>query len=212
MIARMLNPTNPWKETIMKKNRFLLIAVCCAAAAACSRNDAPREPGEGPGAPASAVTATGAAEPATATVQLESKSGSTATGQLELTASEGGVSLTGEIAGLTAGSEHAFHVHETGDCSAADASSAGGHFNPHSAQHGPPTVAQSERHLGDMPNIVADENGRSAITAAIPGATLRDGGMNDLIGKAVVVHEKRDDYVTQPSGDAGSRIACGVIR
>lgn len=194
------------------KNRLLLIGLCCVAAAACSRNDAPREPGEGPGAPADSLTATGASTPATALVRLESKSGSTATGELEFTISNGGVSIAGELGGLTAGSEHGFHVHEVGDCSAPDASSAGEHFNPHNAQHGPPTVAQSERHLGDMPNAVADENGRSVITAAIPGASLRDGGMNDLIGKAVVVHEKRDDYVTQPSGDSGARIACGVIR
>jgi len=193
------------------KNKLLLITLCCAAAAACSRQDAPRDPGEGPGAPA-ATTATGASEPASAVAQLESRSGSMATGQLELRAGDNGVSITGEVAGLTAGSEHAFHVHEVGDCSAPDASSAGGHFNPHGAPHGAPTVAANERHLGDMPNIAADENGRAAITAAIQGATLRDGGANDLVGKAVIVHEKRDDYVTQPSGDAGGRIACGVIR
>src|SRR5690606_15997755 len=169
---------------------LLLIGLCCVAAAACSRNDAPRESGEGPGAPADSLTATGASTPATALVRLESKSGSTATGELEFTISNGGVSIAGELGGLTAGSEHGFHVHEVGDCSAPDASSAGEHFNPHNAQHGPPTVAQSERHLGDMPNAVADENGRSVITVAIPGASLRDGGMNDLIGKAVVVHEK----------------------
>ncbi len=195
----------------MNKTRMMLLGLCCAAAAACSRQDAPREPGAGPGAPA-ATTATGAAAPASAVAQLESRSGSEATGQLELTAGPNGVSITGEIAGLNAGAEHGFHVHETGDCSAPDASSAGGHFNPDNAQHGPPTVAQSERHLGDLGNIAADENGRSAITAAIEGATLRDGGLNDLIGKAVVVHANRDDYVSQPSGDAGARIACGVIR
>ncbi len=194
------------------KNKTLLLAVCCVAAAACSRNDAPRDPADGPGAPADAMTATGAAAPATAMAQMESRSGSTATGELQFSVSSGGVSITGEIGGLTAGSEHGFHVHEVGDCSAPDASSAGGHFNPNNAQHGPPTVAQNERHLGDMANIVADENGRSVITAAIPGATLRDGGANDLVGKAVIVHEKRDDYITQPSGDAGGRIACGVIR
>src|SRR5690606_28320542 len=153
---------------------MLLVALCCAAAAACARNDAPREPGAGPGAPADTLTATGAAAPATAIAQLESKSGSTAIGELQLSVSNGGVSITGELGGLTAGSEHAFHVHEYGDCSAPDAASAGEHFNPANAPHGPPTVAQSERHLGDLPNVVADETGRSVITAAIPGATLRD--------------------------------------
>jgi Cu-Zn family superoxide dismutase len=192
-------------------HRFILLAVCAVAAAACSRQDAPREPGEGPGAPAS-LTSTGAPTPAAAIARMESKSGSAAVGEFELTASDGGVSINGSLGGLTPGTEHGFHVHENGDCSAADASSAGAHFNPGNAPHGAPNAAQGERHLGDMPNLVADENGHSAVTASVQGATLRDGGPNDLIGKALVVHEKRDDYVTQPSGDSGARIACGVIR
>src|SRR5690606_16006000 len=198
----------------MKNTKPLLLAAICLSMAACSRNDAPRDPGDGPGAPVdtSQLTPTGAAEPAAALVRLESRSGSAAVGELELRAVEGGVTINGEIGGLTAGSEHGIHVHENGDCSAADASSAGGHFNPHDAPHGAPTVGLEQRHLGDMPNIVADENGFTHINTAIVGATLRDGGPTDLIGRAVVVHEKRDDYVTQPSGDSGGRIACGVIR
>jgi len=195
-------------------NRTLLLAATCLVMAACTREDA--SPIEDPAGTTANATdqlgPSGALEPASAIARLESKSGSEATGELELSAVDGGVSITGELAGLTAGSEHAFHVHEVGDCSAPDASSAGGHFNPAGAPHGPPTVAPNERHLGDMPNVVADTNGISAVTASVRGATLRDGGPNDLIGKAVVVHEKRDDYMTQPAGDAGGRIACGVIR
>lgn len=73
-------------------------------------------------------------------------------------------------------------------------------------------MPQDQHHLGDMPNILADENGFSRINVAILGATLRDGSANDLVGRSVVVHEKRDDYVSQPAGDSGERIACGVIR
>lgn len=131
-------------------------------------------------------------------------------GELRLTEAGGGVDVVGEIAGLAAGSEHGFHVHEHGDCSAPDASSAGGHLNPGNAPHGGPGVA--EKHLGDMPNIKADEQGRVDVQLSIAGATLRDGGPNNLVGKAFVVHAKADDYKTQPSGDAGDRIACGVVR
>lgn len=195
-------------------HRPVLLTLICISVAACSRNDAPREPGSGPGAPAdpSSMTPAGAPAPAAALARLESRSGSAAVGELQLRATEGGVVIEGEIGGLTAGSEHGFHVHESGDCSAPDASSAGVHFNPHDAQHGPPTVPQDQHHLGDMPNILADENGFSRINVAILGATLRDGSANDLVGRSVVVHEKRDDYVSQPAGDSGERIACGVIR
>lgn len=197
----------------MNHNKPLLLAAAvCLAITACSRNDAPREPGEGPGAPADPQAAAAAPQPAVAMVKLESRSNSTVVGEFELRGTDGGVSLIGEVGGLRPGSEHAFHIHETGDCSAADASSAGGHLNPNNAPHGAPTVGINERHLGDLPNFVADENGRSNVTAAITGATLRDGGPNDVIGKAIIVHEGRDDYITQPSGNSGGRIACGVIR
>ena len=77
-------------------------------------------------------------------------------------------------------------------------------------QHGDPS--SSPKHLGDLPNIDSDAQGRATVNATIEGATLRDSGPHDLVGKAVIVHAKRDDYMTQPSGDSGDRIACGVIR
>lgn len=195
------------------KKTIPLLAASCLVAVACGRNEPVAEAPPAATSPTGMeLTATGAATPAAAMAQLESRSGSTAVGELEFTASDGAVTIRGELAGLTAGKEHAFHVHERGDCSAPDAESAGPHFNPGNGPHGPPTVAQNERHLGDLPNLLADAQGRSAVTAAIIGATLRDGGPNDLVGKAVIVHVDRDDYVTQPSGASGSRIACGVIR
>lgn len=198
------------------KTRTLLLMLGSIAVAACSPNDASPELGAGPGVRADpslmTMAAAAPAPAAAALVHLEARSGSSANGELELRATERGVLIDGEIGGLTAGSEHGFHVHEFGDCSAPDASSAGGHFNPHDAPHGPPAADQAQRHLGDMPNVVADANGSSRISVAVPGATLHDGGAHDLVGKSVVVHEKRDDHVSQPSGDSGGRIACGVIR
>lgn len=131
-------------------------------------------------------------------------------GELRLTETNGGVEVIGEIAGLTVGSEHGFHVHEHGDCSAPDASSAGGHLNPGEAPHGGPGAA--EKHLGDIPNIKANEQGRADVSLRVEGATLRDGGPNNLVGKAFVVHAKADDYKSQPSGNSGDRIACGVVQ
>lgn len=196
----------------MKKG-IPLLAVAGLVMAACGRNEPVAEAPPAATSPGGMeLTATGAATPAAARVQLESRSNSTAVGELEFSASDGSVSITGELAGLTPGKEHAFHVHEVGDCSAPDATSAGSHFNPAGAPHGPPTVAPNERHVGDMPNLLADAQGRATVTASIMGATLRDGGPNDLIGRAVIVHADRDDYVTQPTGNAGGRIACGVIR
>lgn len=203
------------------KPRFLLALIPVAVLAACGRTEAPATGDAAPNATAGMTdaspatndtTATGAALPSAAVAQLESKSGTSARGMLEFRGTDGGVSVTGEITGLTQGSEHGFHVHQVGDCSAPDASSAGPHWNPTNAKHGSPSADAAARHLGDMPNILADEDGHATVTGALAGATLRDGGANDVVGKAVVVHARRDDYVTQPSGDSGDRIACGVIR
>jgi Cu-Zn family superoxide dismutase len=131
-------------------------------------------------------------------------------GTLQFTASSSGVTVAGELNGLTPNTEHGFHVHEIGDCTAPDAKSAGDHFNPSHAEHGGPT--SPAKHLGDIPNIQSDAAGHVAVNATIAGATLRDGGPNDLVSRAVIVHAKRDDYMTQPSGDSGDRIACGVIQ
>ena len=102
---------------------------------------------------------------------------------------------------------HGFHVHETGDCSALDASSAGAHYNPAGAAHGDP--ASVTHHAGDIPNVQADESGRARVDARVQGVSL--GGANDIIGRALIVHADPDDYTTQPSGNSGARIACGVI-
>jgi Cu-Zn family superoxide dismutase len=193
----------------------LLLLIPSALLFACSRAETP--PADTVTAPASAPAATTPTtmEPASAMASLAGKSGKQVTGELRFTAVEGGgsVNVTGAINGLTKGAEHGFHVHERGDCSAPDAGTAGEHLNPAGVPHGRPTTdAPSSGHLGDMPNVTADDTGRATVNATIAGATLRDAGNNDLIGKAVIVHARRDDYTTQPGGDAGDRIACGVIR
>lgn len=144
-----------------------------------------------------------------ATVNLAPASGSLVSGKLSAMPMSGGVHFTGEIGGLTRNGTHAIHVHEKGDCSAADASSAGGHFNPHNAPHGRPDAGA--HHEGDMPNITADANGVARVNLHVQGVTLGGAAMSDIAGRAVVVHEKADDYASQPSGNSGARVACGVI-
>ena len=111
------------------------------------------------------------------------------------------------MSGLSPG-PHGFHVHEKGDCSAPDATSAGGHFNPDGKPHGHPS--HGPHHLGDMPMLEADGGGNATLKAFLPGLAL-GGGPTGLAGRAVVVHAAVDDFKSQPAGNSGARIACGVI-
>lgn len=147
---------------------------------------------------------------ASATANLSSASGSLASGRLQLVPMGDGVHVTGEIGGLKPNGTHGFHIHETGDCSAADASSAGGHFNPAQQPHG--RASNPKHHAGDNDNLVADAQGVARVDAHFAGIVLGGGGANDVVGRAIVVHASPDDYVSQPAGNAGARIACGVIR
>ena len=122
-------------------------------------------------------------------------------------ADHAGVRVEGAISGLSSGT-HGMHVHETPNCGSADGMSAGGHFNPTSAPHGAAGAAQS--HVGDLGNIVADGEGRAAVSIIKPAATL-DQSNSSLLQRSMIVHEKGDDLSTQPSGDSGARIACGII-
>lgn len=114
---------------------------------------------------------------------------------------------TVDLRGLEPGL-HSFHIHETGDCSADDASSAGGHFNPQDAPHGSRDGA--ERHAGDMGNIEADNDGRVDTELTLPGITFA--GPTSILQRAVVIHGQKDDLESQPAGDSGDRVGCGVIR
>jgi Cu-Zn family superoxide dismutase len=145
-------------------------------------------------------------------VSLTPAAGSAVKGDLTLESEGLAVSVRGEITGLTPGKEHGFHIHEVGECALPDFTSAGEHLNPTNDPHGGPR--SKTRHLGDMPNAKADGNGRATIDVSLKGATLvdKDGGPNQILGKALIVHAMPDDYKTQPSGNSGARIACGVIR
>lgn len=163
-----------------------------------------------PNAPVAGAEPVSAPDPVHVT--LISAAGSTVSGILTVTNEGDSVSILGEITGLAPGKEAGFHVHEIGDCSLPDFASAGAHFNPTMDAHGGPK--SKARHLGDLPNAEADKNGRALIDVTVKGPNLvdKDGAPTAILGKALVVHASRDDYKTQPSGDSGARVACGVIR
>ena len=140
-----------------------------------------------------------------ATCKLESKSGSQVTGTVTFTQVGDEVQVVADITGLKPG-KHGFHLHEKGDCSAPDAASAGPHFNPLQHKHGGTTG--TERHAGDLGNIEADASGKAHLDWK---AKINLSGPSSIIGKSVVVHEKEDDLKTDPSGNSGARVACGVI-
>ena len=134
------------------------------------------------------------------------KSGGEAGGKVTFTKVEGGIKVQGEISGLTPG-EHGFHIHEFGDVSSPDAMSAGGHFNPSKSEHGAPTA--EKRHAGDLGNITASAKGVAKIDFIEPHMSFL--GSSSIIGHSVIVHDKADDLKTQPTGNAGARVAAGVI-
>jgi len=143
---------------------------------------------------------------AKATVKLAPTANQTARGEVTFTAESGGVHVVGSFSGLVYG-EHGFHVHEKGDCSAPDGTSAGGHFNPATQPHA--AREATARHVGDLGNLKADPYGLARVDFV--DKTLSLSGPNSIIGKAVIIHEKADDFTTQPTGNAGARQACGVI-
>lgn len=140
-----------------------------------------------------------------ATAQLESKSNSKVTGTVTFTKVGDEVHVVANILNLTPG-KHGFHIHEKGDCSAPDAASAGAHFNPTQQHHGGP--ATLDHHTGDLGNIETDASGKTHLDWK---GKLSLSGKDSIIGKSVVVHEKEDDLKTDPAGNSGARIACGVI-
>jgi len=139
---------------------------------------------------------------------LQPKSKSKVTGTATLTETTNGVNVVLVIENLTPG-DHGAHVHEKGDCSAEDASSAGGHFNPASHPHALPSG--TPRHLGDLGNITADKDGKAKLEFIAVGANLKDSDPNSFVGRSIVIHEKKDDG-GQPSGNAGGRVACAEIK
>jgi len=144
-----------------------------------------------------------------ASATLDSKSGSQAKGEVNFVWQGYDVIINGTFSGLKPNSEQGFHVHEKGDCSAPDATSAGGHFNPETKMHGMPDSGMN--HAGDLPNIKSDANGNAVYSAKLHGFAVNTGSMG-IVGRAVVVHRDPDDYKSQPAGNSGPRIACGLIK
>lgn len=143
-----------------------------------------------------------------ATAKLEPTRGNTAAGTVTFVQWGEVVKVSGSISGLKPGAEHGFHVHEKGDCSSGDGLSAGGHFNPGGKPHG--HHGMGEHHTGDLPSVKADASGVAAIH--FESRTIRVGSSaNDIVGKGLIVHRDPDDFKTQPTGNAGPRLACAVI-
>lgn len=144
-----------------------------------------------------------------AVVALEARSGSRASGKAEFVETNGQVKMTLVVEGLSEGA-HAVHLHEKGDCSAPDATSAGPHWNPTSMAHG--RWGEGEFHHGDIGNVLVGPDGRGSVTLTTDLWTIGGDPSRDIVGRAVIVHAMPDDFVTQPTGNAGGRIACGVVR
>lgn len=196
----------------------LFAAIAALGLAACGKPaDTPQTETQ-PAAPAESATTepAPAAEPAStadasATAELAPTQGNETKGSVTFKLVDGKVHVTGQISGLKPGSEHGFHIHEKGDCSAPDGTSAGGHFNPGKQDHG--SVASDPHHGGDMPNIKADDKGVATIDGPVSSnVNIGKGDDFDIIGRGLIVHADPDDYTSQPTGNAGARLACAVIQ
>ncbi|HLS85965.1 MAG TPA: superoxide dismutase family protein [Burkholderiales bacterium] len=147
-------------------------------------------------------------DPPRATAQLKPASGSKTIGEATFEQTgDNKVRIFLFAQGLKPNAQHAVHIHEVGDCSAPDASSAKGHFNPTGKPHGAP----GSGHAGDLPMLKANAKGRGNINYEAPGLTVTS-GPGSVVGRAIVIHADPDDFKSQPAGNSGARIACGVIR
>jgi superoxide dismutase, Cu-Zn family len=157
--------------------------------------------------PAAAAAAAGGAS--ASAVLLDAKGAEV--GKVSFTEEAGGVKVHADVHGLSAG-DHGIHIHAVGSCTAPDFKDAGGHFNPTNKKHGKDNP--EGHHAGDLLNLVVKADGTGALDFKIDGATLGAGDMSlmDKDGSSVVVHAKADDYKTDPSGNSGDRIACGVVK
>jgi superoxide dismutase, Cu-Zn family len=143
-----------------------------------------------------------------AMAKLEATRGNAVSGMVMFHQQGDRVMVHAKVEGLKPGQEHGMHVHEKGDCSSGDGMSTGGHFNPGGKPHGAPD--SGERHAGDLPSLKADAQGRADVKFQVAGVAVGSGAA-DILGKGLIVHAMPDDFKTQPTGNSGARIACGVI-
>lgn len=138
---------------------------------------------------------------------LQPTSGNSTRGTVFFSQEGANILVRGRVSGLKPNQEHGFHVHEKGDCSSPDAMSAGGHLNPDGKPHGP---VHGPHHAGDLPALKADANGNAQVNVRVAGTVL-GASPAAFAGKALIVHAMPDDYATQPTGNSGARLACGLI-
>src|SRR5690606_4241128 len=157
---------------------------------------------------AAQVAAAGSTGAVSASAVLEPTEGNEASGNASFISTEEGLEIVVTMAGLEPG-QHGIHVHENGDCSGPAAEGAGDHFNPDDAQHGAPSDDPATRHAGDLGNMTADASGEAELNITME--SLKVEGERGVTGKAIIVHASEDDFSTQPSGESGDPVACGVI-
>jgi Cu-Zn family superoxide dismutase len=174
----------------MVRIALTLAAATLAAACTSMTQDKPSSPGT------------------TAMAKLEPTKGNTAAGSAMFTQRGDMVTVTVNVSGLKPNGDHGFHVHEKGDCSSGDGMSTGGHFNPLAKPHAAHGAA--EHHAGDLPSLKADATGSVDVKVMLHGVTLKE-GPTAVVGRSLIVHAQPDDYKTQPTGNSGVRLACGVI-
>lgn len=144
-----------------------------------------------------------------ASATLEPTKGSTVRGSVTFAQRGDKVRVSAQVSGLVPNGEYGFHIHEAGDCSSGDGMSAKGHFNPLSKPHA--HAGTSERHAGDLPSLKSDAAGTASLNVMLDVITVSPGPAS-IIGKGLIVHVQPDDFKTQPTGNAGARSACAVIR
>jgi Cu-Zn family superoxide dismutase len=186
----------------------LALSVTALSLVGCSTPPAPTPGyahGHGPGYPG--MMGGGMMRGDRAIATLTPTQGNNARGMVMFHQLDGQVTVHARVSGLKPNAEHGFHVHENGNCASPDGMSAGGHFNPDAKPHGPQGAAH---HAGDMPALKADASGVAEQTFVLTGPTVTE-GVASVVGRSVIVHAQPDDYTTQPTGNSGARLGCGVI-
>ena len=185
------------------------LAVATLLLTACAAPEATHDHGQAQATPAGSMHMMGGGmmHGRMAVASLTPTQGNNVRGLVMFHQMDGAVMVHAKVSGLKPNAELGFHVHEVGNCASADGSSAGGHFNPDGKPHGPQNAAH---HAGDLPALKADALGVADQKFMVTGPTIADGPLS-VVGRSVIVHAQADDYTTQPTGNAGARLACGVI-